>query len=460
MTLKRTAALLMLMALSSLSIAAGTSFAEGKVRIDEDGTFRVGGSEDTSNFTVYEDGSISNIVGETERSIDNDKVSTWVGDDNNHSGVTQEKDNVLTQVRNGNEYSAVTQTGGHIYTKIRHEVDDSIISGAYQSLSSSAVSAGVYDSTGETRQGLSSSGISMYTTGHISQIVMNENFASEMTSLPYSTTTMAMRKEGEDVVIASQIIRTTANDVGVLTTVRKGPRGGESLEEFPLTASTNLTDGAFDAYGANRVSLQAGSTSMTLNNNGIAFSRGNGEPTKLTGVADGTNDYDAVNYRQMKKAYRGVASVAAMANIPDCQESGKFALGAGYGYYAGQSALALGVSGRVDAFALKTSVGLTSGGHTSVGAGVSYQFGGKSSYNALSASELNQKVVALTDTNRAVEAQLKAALSREEAAEQRHKTELASTEKEIQAMRERTARLEKQLIRMSKTLEFLQQKVK
>ncbi|MCM8829821.1 MAG: YadA-like family protein, partial [Candidatus Omnitrophica bacterium] len=84
------------------------------------------------------------------------------------------------------------------------------------------------------------------------------------------------------------------------------------------------------------------STTLTLNDSGARFSNSSGGPVRVTGVADGTSDYDAVNYRQLKKAYRGIASVAAMAAIPAPAPGKTFSLGLGYGYFEDKHAIAVG----------------------------------------------------------------------------------------------------------------------
>ncbi|QBC02007.1 YadA C-terminal domain-containing protein [Enterobacter cloacae] len=81
------------------------------------------------------------------------------------------------------------------------------------------------------------------------------------------------------------------------------------------------------------------------------------------------NDVD----NNRKRAAVGVASVAAMSNIPQVTDSQIFAIGAGVGEYDSQGAIAVGFSARVTEHVVtKASVGAGSYGGATVGAGVSY----------------------------------------------------------------------------------------
>lgn len=121
------------------------------------------------------------------------------------------------------------------------------------------------------------------------------------------------------------------------------------------------------------------SSTMTLNDNGASFASTSGGPVRVTGVADGVNPYDAVNYRQFNKAIEevqgGVASTAAMSNIPQVEPGKKFSLGLGYGHFASQHATAIGASARVtDQAIVKASFGASTEGDTTVGVGAAYSW--------------------------------------------------------------------------------------
>ena len=119
------------------------------------------------------------------------------------------------------------------------------------------------------------------------------------------------------------------------------------------------------------------STSMTLNDWGATFSN-NGSPARVTGVADGVNQYDAVNFGQLQKSYIGIASVSALAAIPGTIPGKNFAIGAGYGYFENESALAIGLKASIlNCLSVQAGVGFGVGqanSDYSANAGISFSF--------------------------------------------------------------------------------------
>ena len=146
------------------------------------------------------------------------------------------------------------------------------------------------------------------------------------------------------------------------------------------TASLTLTNGVGNTHGLVVTETQAtlsggtNSTSLTLNDNGARFSNStNGAPVKVTGVADGSHDFDAVNFRQLKGVAAGVAGTSAMANIPQVDQNKRFAVGLGLGNFQSMTAVALGASYRAsENIAVRLSVSTVGGirKSTAVGAGV------------------------------------------------------------------------------------------
>ena len=131
-----------------------------------------------------------------------------------------------------------------------------------------------------------------------------------------------------------------------------------------------------DASSAN---LTGGGNTLSMSSSGARFSNASGGPVKVTGVANGTSRYDAVNYGQLQDverlASRGIASVTAMANIPQVEPGKTFAVGAGIGSYNGYQALSIGASGRIfDGLVVKAAVGSSENGHAAFGGGVSYSW--------------------------------------------------------------------------------------
>jgi autotransporter adhesin len=108
----------------------------------------------------------------------------------------------------------------------------------------------------------------------------------------------------------------------------------------------------------------------------------------VTGVANGTNQFDAVNYGQLQalssdmsniaeRAYSGISQTAAMSAIPAPMAGHHYSVGMGSGFYAGQQAIAFG--GRADvgehvrlSAAMGSGMGSTSQMTANVGAGFSW----------------------------------------------------------------------------------------
>jgi hypothetical protein len=119
-----------------------------------------------------------------------------------------------------------------------------------------------------------------------------------------------------------------------------------------VNGSTGVAHGL--VVGQNSTVLTGGtaSTSLTLDDNGASFANtATGGPVRVTGVADGKGPTDAVNVSQLeslaKKAYSGIASVAALAGIPDPIEGKNVSFGVGYGHYSGEQAVAFGARANI-----------------------------------------------------------------------------------------------------------------
>jgi hypothetical protein len=137
--------------------------------------------------------------------------------------------------------------------------------------------------------------------------------------------------------------------------------------------------------GQNSTVLSGGttSTSLTLDDNGATFTNtATGGPARITGVADGTSRYDAVNVGQLnrkldslgRKAYSGTASVAALSGVPAPIEGKMMSVGMGYGNYNGENAVAIGAKANI-----QKMIGVTAGvgisnGQTTTALGVGYSW--------------------------------------------------------------------------------------
>jgi len=211
---------------------------------------------------------------------------------------------------------------------------------------------------------------------------------------------------GNETVTGNLAVTGTATTHGITNTGSLISNGGDVVLSTnsgnPGNASLRLTDdsGASLLYtnvsgnthgltiGESSTVLTGGttSTSLTLNDAGATFANvSTGNPVRVTGIADGVNDYDAVNVRQLhvyekavEKANIGIASVSALAAIPGTMPCKRFAVGVGYGYFESESALALGMKAKLwDFLSVQAGVGFGLGNDDntySANAGLSFSF--------------------------------------------------------------------------------------
>lgn len=105
-------------------------------------------------------------------------------------------------------------------------------------------------------------------------------------------------------------------------------------------------------------------------------SRIDGVESKVNANTKSIHRLDRDIRKNKKRADAGVASVAAMANIPQVFLPGKSGVGVGVGYKHGQSALAVGYSRASDngKHVIKASIGFDTQKDTTIGAGYMYQW--------------------------------------------------------------------------------------
>lgn len=122
----------------------------------------------------------------------------------------------------------------------------------------------------------------------------------------------------------------------------------ERTASLTVANTSGNTHGLVVQESKTTISGGTNSTSLTLDDSGARFANvATGAPVKVTGVADGTTDFDAVNWRQLKGAYAGIASVAALAAIPAPAAGHRFSVGMGYGNFKSMHAIAVGVKAAI-----------------------------------------------------------------------------------------------------------------
>lgn len=175
------------------------------------------------------------------------------------------------------------------------------------------------------------------------------------TALKTETT---QRKEG-DAALQAQI-DTTNTAVGVAQAT------GDYAHARIDVANQNIA--------ANREALVNTNKRVSENSAAIAAQSerlGNLESTVSSGFSDLKQRIDKVQ----KRADAGVASVAAMANIPQVTGDARFSVGAGIGSRGGEQAIAVGLSSRLSSNVIgKVSVASDTQEKWTVGAGVAVQW--------------------------------------------------------------------------------------
>jgi hypothetical protein len=113
------------------------------------------------------------------------------------------------------------------------------------------------------------------------------------------------------------------------------------------TNSTYLTNGygttnglVLTENGSVMVGGQSGGTAFALSDTGAHFSNVlNGDPVRVSGVADGQSAFEATNQRQLDS---GLASVAALAGLPAPQLGKRNSMGFGFGLHNSGKAISFG----------------------------------------------------------------------------------------------------------------------
>jgi hypothetical protein len=203
----------------------------------------------------------------------------------------------------------------------------------------------------------------------------------------------SLRISGSSAAVDSKthtVLQTTTNATAstVVTVIGSGASttadGTKILAAAGSTVTTSLVAGnsglvitdtpAGTAPGSAVLSAgsASGGTNMTLNNSGVTFAQNtSAAPVRVTGVANGTTTYDAVNFGQLQALEvlmsKGIAASTAAASIPVVEGGKEFAAGVGFGSFNGQSAVAFGASYRFSPLGMiKGSLGTSLSGSGAV----------------------------------------------------------------------------------------------
>ena len=138
-----------------------------------------------------------------------------------------------------------------------------------------------------------------------------------------------------------------------------------------IGANKTAIDANKTAIDANKTAIGANKTAIDANTNSIAAIN-----TQLAANNNSINELRG-NVNLLNKDLRGgVASAISHASVPQSTKAGAIGVGVGTGFYGGQSAVSLGVSGVTpnENWVFKASVSTNSRGNYGVGAGALYQW--------------------------------------------------------------------------------------
>jgi hypothetical protein len=328
------------------------------------------GSTNTTNIGTGTSASVNNIGGAAS-------TNTITGASNTIAGATSinASVNAATTINTGSSTGAVTVGNQQNITNLNSATNNIGVNG-FATTNNIGTGSNSFASTNLI--GNTNAGTTAITTAGNSVVTTKNNAASTVVTGASGTSNLdggTTTSGGSAVLLKGGTGTQTVVDAnGKLTTAN-----GTATQS---TAALTLTNGLGNTHGVvvteSQTTLSGGtqSSSMTLNDRAATFSNAQtGAPITVTGVANGSADFDAVNVRQFAGA---IAAVTAAANIPAPEAGKSSAFGVGVGNFMGKSALSLGLVHRTEKGPmLKFSVsgGLNDGGQTpTVGMGAGWSW--------------------------------------------------------------------------------------
>ena len=159
--------------------------------------------------------------------------------------------------------------------------------------------------------------------------------------------------------------------IGANKTAIDANKAAIDANKTAIDANKTAIDANKTAIGANKTAIDANKTAIDANTNSIAAIN-----TQLAANNNSINELRG-NVNLLNKDLRGgVASAISHASVPQSTKAGAIGVGVGTGFYGGQSAVSLGVSGVTpnENWVFKASVSTNSRGNYGVGAGAFYQW--------------------------------------------------------------------------------------
>ena len=177
-----------------------------------------------------------------------------------------------------------------------------------------------------------------------------------------------------------------------ITSVAAGTKDTDAVNVAQLKSLDGKVEKNKTDIATNKADIATNKTNIATNTGNIATNTGN-IATNTANIATNANNIAAINTQLadnndsinelrgnvnlLNKDLRGgVASAIAHASVPQSTKAGAIGVGVGTGFYGGQSAVSLGVSGVTpnENWVFKASVSTNSRGNYGVGAGAFYQW--------------------------------------------------------------------------------------
>ena len=170
-----------------------------------------------------------------------------------------------------------------------------------------------------------------------------------------------------------------------ITSVAAGTKDTDAVNVAQLKSLDGKVEKNKTDIATNKADIATNKTNIATNTGNIATNTANIQTnanniaainTQLAANNDSINELRG-NVNLLNKDLRGgVASAIAHASVPQSTKAGAIGVGVGTGFYGGQSAVSLGVSGVTpnENWVFKASVSTNSRGNYGVGAGAFYQW--------------------------------------------------------------------------------------
>ena len=269
-------------------------------------------------------------------------------------------------------------------------------------------------------------------------------------------------------------VNTNESDISQLKGKLSDNAGKIAVNEGKIAANKadiaqNKTDIATNKadIATNKAAIQTNADKIAVNEGKIA-DNASAIQANTAMIGQNASNIQTLN-QQINKTYDKVqrvgAGAAALAALrpQDFSADHPVSGAVGLGHYDGKQAIAVGMFYRPTEN-LTLGFGASAAGNDDymMNAGISYRFGGGGSYTAISQSDINRKVVDLTDQNRALIAQIESSNIREEASTKRLNQvskQLKATQSELKSAQKKAEVSDQKLDMVMKELAALREEI-